>query len=201
VRQSPFSTGSPAPKQMKSGLLLIVIVGVVILISVMVTFLSDGSDTTQVDSPLTEGVEVNLVTVTASPSQVPAIPATTTQPSVEPMDGINATLSGVAYQSIQDAYSRLSSADWIAYARALVNRHVQWQGEVQAIHASDEIWINMDNKAQKLIPETALHLASEDQSFAPGETVTFEGDISRIVVLNRQVLVHLRNGQLVTTQN
>lgn len=189
VRQSPFSYGSPAPKRLRSGVLLIIIVGVMALFSILVTFLSNDSGTTQVEPTLPPKVLVD------NPTE-PAVPNATAVPAIEQPLSVSDTSSDVTYQTIQKAYETSSTADWVAYARSLVNCHVVWQGQLLAIHTAEELWFAMDGSAQEEIPQTALHLLQAGQPITPGETVNFEGDISRIVVFNRQVLVHLRNGQL-----
>ena len=173
-------------------MLLIIGIGVMVLFSVLITFLSNDSDTTQVDSTLPPEVLVD------TPTNAPA-PRATLVPTAERPIIVNNESSDVTYQAIQRAYETLSTADWVVYARSLVNRHVLWQGQLLAIHTVEELWFVMDTYTQEEIPQTALHLLQACQPIAPGETATFEGDISRIVVFNRQVLVHLRNGQLSTT--
>jgi hypothetical protein len=200
VRHSPFSYGSPAPKRMRSGLLLIVIIGVIVLFSVLVTFLSNDSSSTELDSTLSPEVVVDIPTEFAEPSEVPAATAIPVQ-TAEPPITAGAISSDVMYQTIQKAYGTMSTADWVTFARSLVNRHVQWRGKLIANHTSEELWFTMDTSALEGIPETALHLSEAGQLITPGEMVYFEGDISRIVVFSRQVLVHLRNGQITTTQN
>ena len=192
MRNSPFSYGSPAPKRLRSGLLLVAIVGVMVLFSVLVTFLSNDNGSTQLEPTLPPEVLVDIPTASAAPS------ATTVRTVEQPIVVSDAS-TDVTYQAIQRAYETLSTTDWVVYARSLVNRHVLWRGQLLANHTVEELWFVMGTYTQEEIPQTALHLLQAGQPIAPGETATFEGDISRIVVFNRQVLVHLRNGQLSTT--
>lgn len=192
MRPSPFSYGSPAPKRLRSGMLLIIIIGVMVLFSVLVTFLSNDNGSTQLE-PTLPPEELAVI------STEPAAPSATTVPTAEQPISVSDALSDVTYQAIQKAYETLSTTDWVMYARSLVNRHVQWQGRLLATHTVEELWFVMDTSAQEGIPQTALHLLQPGQPIVPGETVTFEGEISRIVIFNRQVLVHLRNGQLNAT--
>ena len=160
-----------------------------VLLSVLVTFLSNDSSSTQLEPTLTPEVFADI------PTEAPA-PSATTAPAAEQPIIVSDTSTDVTYQAIQRAYETLSPTDWVVYARSLVNRHVQWQGQWLATHTAEELWFVMDSYAQEGIPQTALHLIQAGQLIAPGGTVTFEGDISRIVVFNRRVMVHLRNGRL-----
>jgi hypothetical protein len=189
VKHSPFSYGSPAPKRLRSGILLIIIIGVMALFSILVTFLSNDSGTTQVEPTLPPKVLVDIPTE-------PTVSNATAVPTVELPLSVDNTLADLTYQTIQKAYETSSTTDWMVYARSLINRHVVWQGQLLAMHTAEELWFAIDGPAQEEIPQTALHLLQAGQPITPGETVNFEGDISRIVVFNRQVLVHLRNGQL-----
>ncbi|MHB1357066.1 MAG: hypothetical protein ACYCZF_13945 [Anaerolineae bacterium] len=195
MRQPPFSQGSPAPKRMRSGMLLIVIIGVMILFSVLVTFLSDDSDSTQLEATIPTKVFEQIPTETPSPTAKPA-------PTAEaPSTAADNTSNRLTYQEVQTAYETLSTTDWIVYARSLVNRRIQWEGQLMAAHAVDELWFTMDTSIQHEIPHIALHLARPGSTISPGETAIFGGEISRIVVFDRQVLVHVINGQVMTAQN
>lgn len=194
MRNSPFSYGSPAPKRMRPRLVLIVTVGVMILFSVLVTFLSNDSSSTDLDSTLESEVFVE------NPTEAP-VPAATMVPAIEPTTVVSEDSLGVTYKAIQKAYDTLSTDDWVVYARSLVNQHVRWQGQLQAIHASDELWFTIDPSMASEIPQTALHLSETGQTLTPGEAAFIEGEISRIVVFDRQVLVHIRDGQVITGLN
>jgi hypothetical protein len=195
VRRSPYSYGSPAPKRIRSGLLLIIVIGVVVLLSILVTFLGNGSSTTQIEPTLPP--EVNVV----GPTEVPT-PGATVAPTSEPtVVASTATTADITYQAIQSAFHTLSTADWTVYARSLVNRHIVWQGQLQAVRSSDELWFTLDPASEGSIPQTALHLTQPIQALIPGMKATFEGDIARIVVFGQQVLVHIRNGHIISTQS
>jgi hypothetical protein len=179
---------------MRSGVLFIVIIGVMVLFSVLVTLLSNDSESTQLSVAVSTDVPVDDPTEAPLPTAVPV--PTELPPVVE-----NVESTDITYAAIQAAYQTLSTDDWSIYARSLVNRHIQWQGVLTAIHTTEELWFTPDLSSQTETPQTALHLSQPSPPIKVGDVAIFEGEISRIVVFDGQVLVHINNGQLISTRN
>ncbi len=209
MRQSPYSYGRTPPNRKRLWVLLAIIVVVSVLLSLLASLMDSGTDS----ETMSATVSANIVyedeatatawieeegaatawageeaTATAWIEEAPTITPSPTEaiPTAEPAAGSD-------YQVIQTAYANKSADDWTAYARSLVGTEVEWSGTLLQAHSSTEWWVNVNAFASTEMPQVVLHVDASEAAPEEVSALTFSGRITRIVVQNKAVMVHLDN--------
>ncbi|MHB9033550.1 MAG: hypothetical protein ACYC6L_10930 [Anaerolineae bacterium] len=187
MRQSPFSYGSRPPQRMRTWVLLAVIAGATLFVTILAGLLDSGGDASLDEVVATQAPVEIAATLEPEPTAVSA--------EVVP----TAPAEANAYAAIQVQHDALSPTEWTTYARSLVNRRYQWTGVIGQVHSEQELWITMLGPADSAIPQVVLHLSSPSNVPEAGTTVTFIGNLSRVVVMNGQVMLHFTDVALTSS--
>jgi len=190
VRQSPYMYGNRPPKRISIWVLIAIIAAMSVLLSLLASLTNQSSESTGVLAT----VEAEYALESTAVSEGSAEVTEEEQPTrAKPAATVPATEG--SYSEIRNVYISQSITDWTSYARALVGAQVAWSGVLTSVHSQDELWLTMVEPGSD-IPQVVLHLSDNQSALQEGDTLSFIGTVSRIVVMNQTVMVHLENVEI-----